>query len=359
MIRILRSLGFKADGEEITVPSWRGDVSHYSDLAEEVARFYGYNKIPVTSMRGETTQGGFSAEEKLEQTLGHLCRAMGYNEIITYSFISPSYYDKIRLPASSPLRQSITILNPLGEDSAIMRTTILPSMLDILTRNYNYRNQSVCLYELGRTYFPRPDGLADEPKVLALGAYGEDMDFFRLKGSVEAILSSLRVKDVSFVAESQNPSYHPGRCATILSGDVVLGVLGEIHPLVATNYDVDTNLYCAELSFDALFRQQGDTPEYTPLPKFPSVSRDIAVIVKKDVTVAMLEACIRTSAKGLLRNVTLFDIYTGSQLVEGMKSVAFNLILRADNRSLTTQEADEEISSILKGLSEQFGAILR
>lgn len=359
MIRILRSLGFKADGEEITVPSWRGDVSHYSDLAEEVARFYGYNKIPVTSMRGETTQGGFSAEEKLEQTLGHLCRAMGYNEIITYSFISPSYYDKIRLPASSPLRQSITILNPLGEDSAIMHTTILPSMLDILTRNYNYRNQSVCLYELGRTYFPRPDGLADEPKVLALGAYGEDMDFFRLKGSVEAILSSLRVKDVSFVAESQNPSYHPGRCATILSGDVVLGVLGEIHPLVATNYDVDTNLYCAELSFDALFRQQGDTPEYTPLPKFPSVSRDIAVIVKKDVTVAMLEACIRTSAKGLLRNVTLFDIYTGSQLVEGMKSVAFNLILRADNRSLTTQEADEEISSILKGLSEQFGAILR
>lgn len=192
-----------------------------------------------------------------------------------------------------------------------------------------------------------------------MGAYGEDMDFFRLKGSVEAILSSLRVKDVSFVAESQNPSYHPGRCATILSGDVVLGVLGEIHPLVATNYDVDTNLYCAELSFDALFRQQGDTPEYTPLPKFPSVSRDIAVIVKKDVTVAMLEACIRTSAKGLLRNVTLFDIYTGSQLVEGMKSVAFNLILRADNRSLTTQEADEEISSILKGLSEQFGAILR
>lgn len=359
MLRILRSLGFQTNGEEVTVPSWRGDVSHYSDLAEEVARFYGYNNIPITSMRGEITQGGFSAEEKLEQKLGELCWAMGYNEIITYSFISPSYYDKIRLPAASPLRRSMTILNPLGEDSAIMRTTSLPSMLEILTRNYNYRNQSVRLYELGRTYFPRPDGLANEPKVLSLGAYGEDMDFFTLKGAVEAILSSLRVKDISFVAESENPSYHPGRCATVKSGDVTLGVLGEIHPLVAVNYDVDTDLYCAELSFDGLFQKQGETSEYTPLPKFPAVSRDIAVIVRQDITVSMLESCIRSFAKGLLREVSLFDIYTGSPLPEGMKSVAFNLILRADDRSLTAQEADEEVSSILEGLSEQFGATLR
>lgn len=356
---ILRSIGFEVDGEMVTVPSWRGDVAHYSDLAEEVARFYGYNLIPTTAMNGETTQGGFSNDELLARKLGIFCRAMGYNEIITYSFISPTYYDKIRLPEASPLRDSMTILNPLGEDSSIMRTTTLPSMLEILSRNYNYRNKDVSLYELGRTYFRQDNGLAREPKVLSLGAYGTGVDFFTLKGSVERILTSLRLEKVRFVPEQNNPSYHPGRCATIQIDSQIIGVLGQIHPLVAANYSVDAPLYCAELAFDALFQNQGSTPQYTPLPKFPSMSRDIALLVDKGISVGMLDACIRSSAKGLLRDVSLFDIYTGEHLPDDKKSVAFTLLLRADNRSLTAQEADAEITAILDGLSKQLNAVLR
>ena len=357
MATYLQSLGFTVEGETVTVPSWRGDVAHYSDLAEEVARMYGYNNIPITAMRGETTRGGYSPEEVLERKLGSLCRAMGYNEIITYSFISPTYYDKIRLPGDSALRDSITIMNPLGEDTSIMRTTILPSMLEILARNYNYRNKSVQLYELGRTYFAREDGLANEPKVLSLGAY--DSDFFTLKGSVEAILSALRVKDVVFIPEHENPSYHPGRCAKVYTGGRLMGVLGQIHPAVAANYGVDTSLYCAELSFDVLFQSQGDTPVYVPLPKFPAMTRDIALLVRDDVSVGMLEDCIRRSGGELLRSIALFDIYTGDQLPSGTKSVAFNLVLRAEDRSLTTPEADNEIASILAGLEQELGATLR
>ena len=359
MIRILTALGFGAEGETITVPSWRGDVEHYSDLAEEVARFYGYNQIPTTSMRGVTTQGGYSPEQLLERTLGGVCRGMGYDEIITYSFISPTYYDKIRLPENDPLRKSMKIMNPLGEDTSIMRTTVLPSMLEILTRNYNYRNKSAHLYELGRTYFEREDGMADEPKMLSLGVYGPEETFFTLKGAVETILASIRAEEVTYEAEHSHPSYHPGRCAKVYVKGQEVGILGQIHPLVAANYGVDTELYYGELKFDALFASRGSDPEYTPLPKFPAVTRDIAVLVDVGATVGALEACIRTAAKGLLKDVTLFDIYQGSNLPAGKKSVAFNLILRADDRSLTAQEADDEVKLVLESLEKAFGATLR
>ena len=359
MVKILADLGFGVDGETITVPSWRGDVAHYSDLAEEVARFYGYNQIPTTSMRGVTTQGGYSPEQLLERNLGIVCRGMGFDEIITYSFISPTYYDKIRLPEDSPLRKSMKIMNPLGEDTSIMRTTVLPSMLEILTRNYNYRNKAARLYELGRTYFEREDGMADEPKVLSLGLYGPDESFFTLKGAVETVLDSIRAEDITYQAEKANPSFHPGRCAKIFVKGQEVGILGQIHPLVAANYGVDAELYYAQMQFDALFASRGTDPEYTPLPKFPAVTRDIAVLVDKTDTVGALEACIRTAAKGLLKDVALFDIYEGTNLPEGKKSVAFNLILRAEDRSLTAQEADEEIKHILDCLEKEFGAVLR
>ena len=359
MCRILTDLGFGVEGETITVPSWRGDVGHYSDLAEEVARFYGYNQIPTTAMRGVTTRGGYSPEQLLERNLGIICRGMGFDEIITYSFISPTYYDKIRLPEDSPLRKSMKIMNPLGEDTSIMRTTVLPSMLEILTRNYNYRNKSARLYELGRTYFEREDGMADEPKVLSLGLYGPEETFFTLKGAVETVLDSIRAKDVLYEAEKTNPSFHPGRCAKILVGGKEVGVMGQIHPLVAANYGVDADLYYAQMSFDALFASRGAEPEYTPLPKFPAVTRDIAVLVDKSVTVGALEAGIQSAAKGLLKDVSLFDIYEGTNLPEGKKSVAFNLVLRADDRSLTAQEADDEIKVVLAHLEKTFGAVLR
>ena len=359
MCRILQELGFGVDGDIITVPSWRGDVEHYSDLAEEVARFYGYNQIPTTAMTGVTTRGGYSPEQMLERSLGTVCRSLGYDEIITYSFISPTYYDKIRLPEDSPLRKSMKIMNPLGEDTSIMRTTVMPSMLEILTRNYNYRNKEAHLYELGRTYFEREDGMADEPKHLSLGVYGPEESFFTLKGAVETILDSIRAEDVTYVAEKSDPSYHPGRCAKVYVNGQEVGTLGQIHPLVAANYGVDAELYYADLKFDALFASRGADPEYQPLPKFPAVTRDIAVLVDKAVTVDAMESSIQAAAKGLLKDVTLFDIYEGAKLPTGKKSVAFNLVLRADDRSLTAQEADDEVNLVLERLKKDFDAMLR
>ena len=359
MVRILESLDFKVEGDTIHVPSWRSDVEHYSDIAEEVARFYGYNNIPDTLSNGLTARRGLTDIQQTENLLGSVCRTAGYDEIITYSFISPTYYDKIDLPKDSPLRDSLKILNPLGEDTSIMRTTTLPSMLEILTRNYNFRNKSAKLYELGRVYFKRADGLADEPKVLTLGAYGDGMDFFALKGAVEAVLKQLRIENVRFLADSENPSYHPGRCAKVFSGDRLLGVLGQIHPHVAGNYGVDAELYAAELRFDALYESKGSQPLYQPLPKFPAVTRDIAVVCDASVTVGELEDAIRKGAKGLLKDAALFDIYTGTGIAPGKKSVAFNLTLRADDRSLTAEEADADVKSILTALEQECGAVLR
>ncbi len=359
MVRILRKLDFGVDGRSVTVPSWRGDVEGMADLAEEVARFHGYDNIPVTLMRGQTTRGGYSPEQELERSLGQTCRSLGYDEIITYSFISPTYYDKIRWAADDPRRDSMRICNPLGEDTSIMRTTVLPSMLEILTRNYNFRNKSARLYELGRVYFRREDGMADEPKVLSLGAYGDGMDFYALKGTVESLLSSIRAGSVTYEAVLDNPSYHPGRCARVLVDGREVGVFGQIHPLTAQNYGVDAELYCAELSFPALFAVKGADPQYVPLPKFPAVTRDIAVVCDEAVTVGALEVCIRKGAKGLLKDAALFDIYRGKGVPEGKKSVAFNLVLRADDRSLTAEEADADVKSILETLEKELGAVLR
>ena len=361
MVRILRSLDFQVEAGQVTVPSWRGDVIGMADLAEEVARFYGYNNIPCTLMRGQTTLGGYSDQELLERQVGSMCRSMGYDEIITYSFISPTCYDKINWPQDDPRRKSFKILNPLGEDTSIMRTTTLPSMLEILTRNYNYRNQNVRLYEVGRIYLEGgDDGLAVENKVLTLGAYGSDMDFYTLKGCVEAILKDLRATDIQFMVPCvSNPSYHPGRVADVYVGSRRIGVLGQIHPLVAQNYGVDGELYCAELDFNQLLDMDCSIPEYTPLPKFPAVTRDIAVVCDEAITVGALESCIQEAAHGLLKNVALFDIYRGKGVEDGKKSVAFNLTLRADDRSLTGEEAEAEVQAILTALAEKLGATLR
>ena len=348
---------------DVIVPSWRGDVEGIADLAEEVARFYGYNKIPTTLMRGQTTLGSFTPEQKLENRLGELCRACGYSEIITYSFISPTYYDKILWPGDYAARKSFKILNPLGEDTSIMRTTTLPSMLEILTRNWNYRNKSARLYEVGRIYLSGgEDGLANETKVLTLGAYGEDMDFYAMKGAIEAILKDIRAKDVHFEGPSGAPSdasYHPGRCATVWSGSDCIGVFGQIHPLVARNYGVDGELYCAELSFDELMNAKGPDPLYAPLPRFPAVTRDIAVVCGRDVTVGALEKCITRAGGKLLREVSLFDIYQGQGIPEDKKSVAFNLVLRSDEGTITAAQADEEVRDILAALESELGAVLR
>ncbi len=356
---ILVRLGFTLEGDIIHVPSWRADVEHYSDIAEEVARFYGYNEIPIRFSGGETTAGGFSELQQLERRIGSVCRSMGMDEIITYSFISPTYYDKIRWGKDDPRRDSLRILNPLGEETSIMRTTILPSMLEILTRNYNYRNKSAALYEIGRIYLRRPDGMADEPRIVSMGAYGPEMNFFVLKGWVEGLLRDLGVQGARFTAERENPSYHPGRCARVSCGGTEIGVLGQIHPLVAENYGVDTEFYCAELRFDALNAVKGSLPVYRPLPRFPSVTRDIAVVCDEKIPVGELTDCILASGGQYLKNCTLFDVYTGHHIAEGSKSVAFSLTMRSDDQTLTDEHAEETVAAVLAALKEKFNAVMR
>ena len=359
MRRILSDLGFGFDGDTILVPSWRGDVEHYSDIAEEVARFYGYNEIPTAFSGGISTAGGYTELQQTERRIGEVCRSMGLDEIITYSFISPGYYDKIRMPKDDPRRDSLKILNPLGEDTSIMRTTILPSMLEILTRNYNYRNKSAALYEIGRIYHKRPDGLADEPKIVSLGAYGPEMDFFVLKGWVENLLADLGAAKPHFVQERLNPSYHPGRCARVFVGETEIGVLGQIHPQVASNYGVDAELYCAELRFDALLSVKGGIPVFKPLPRFPAVTRDIAVVCGAEVPVGDMTEAILAGGGQYLKGCTLFDVYTGHHIAEGMKSVAFSLTMRAEDQTLTDEHAEETVKKVLQLLKEKFNAVMR
>ena len=264
------------------------------------------------------------------------------------------------MPADSPERASFKILNPLGEDTSIMRTTTLPSMLEILTRNYNFRNKEVKLYELGRTYhLGGKDGLAIEKKYLTLGTDGAKVNFFAVKGLIEAIIKDLRAENVRFEACTDNPSYHPGRCATVWAGNECIGVFGQIHPLVAANYGVDAELYCAELSLEKLLDSCGPDPVYTPLPKFPAVTRDIAVVCDKSIPVAKLIDCIKKAGGQYLKGCALFDIYTGSHIADGMKSVAFSLTLRADDQTLTDEHAEETMKAVLEALERDFGAAMR
>ncbi len=360
MIDTLTSLGFELNGNTLTVPSWRGDCAMLADIAEECARFWGYDKIEATDIRGAATQGGYSEKTLFVQKLGTACRAMGYTEVMTYSFVSPSSLDKIKIPADSPLRDNYRILNPLGEDTSVMRTTALPSMLGVLSTNLSRRNMEAKLYEMATVYKKLPgEMLADERTVLTLGAYGGGMDFFALKGAVEALLRTARTPGVRFTADTETAAFHPGRCAAVWSGDTRLGILGQIHPDVCAAYGLDGATYCAEIDVVLLHDLQGAEPVYTPLPRFPAITRDIAVVCDAAVPVGELAECIRKAEKNVLRGVKLFDVYTGVGIPEGKKSVAFSLTLRSDDGTLTDDHAEEAVRAVLDALRESFGAVIR
>lgn len=360
MVEYLRRLEIPVEGHEIRVPSWRPDLVGMADIAEEVGRLFGYNNIPTTTFRGAATEGGYTEAMKLENRAGSLCRSLGYSEILTYSFVSPSIFDQIRLPEDSSLRNAMRIQNPLGEDASIMRTVALPSMLAILARNNAYHNDAVKLYELAKVYLPKPgQTLPDEPKHLVLGTYGEHEDFFKMKGEIEAFLRGMNVPEARYTAEKHDPTFHPGRCARVSVGGVDLGCFGQIHPLVARSYGIDGEIFAAELNFTALLSLQLPEKTYTPLPKYPAVTRDIAVVCGEAVTVAALSDCIRAAGGKLLRSVELFDIYRGKGIASGSKSAAFRLTLRADDRTLTDADSDGVVSAVLAALEKELNAKLR
>ena len=363
MRKILSDLGFQLDGNTVTVPSWRLDIDPkytQNDFAEEVARIYGFNNIPSTMMADSGTKsGGYTPEQAAERRLGETCRANGYDSIITYSFYSPAGWDMIRLPENDPRRDAIRILNPLGEDTSCMRTTTLPSVLEVLARNWNFRNKAVRIYEFAKVYKKRPDGMADEPKILTLGAYGGGMDFYTLKGTVEELCDALRISGVEYVPVRDDPSYHPGRCAAVYAGGEYLGRFGQVHPLVAKNYGVSEELYAAELDFPAMFAHRTTELYYAPLPRFPAVMRDISLVCDDALTAGELEKCIRRAGGEYLESVEVFDVYKGANIPEGKKSVSFALALRAGDQTLTDDHADEAVAAILGALAREYGAVIR
>jgi len=359
MVDYLNRLEIPVEGDTILVPSFRPDLNLMADIAEEVGRSYGYNEIPTTAFK-TSTQGGYSDFMKAETKAGALCRSLGYSEIITYSFVSPAIFDQIRIPADSKLRNAMRIQNPLGEDTSIMRTIALPSMLEILSRNSAYHNKAAKLYELAKIYLPvEGQKLPEEPKMLVLGTYGEGTTFFTLKGELEAVLKGLRINKAVYTADKTNPSYHPGRCAKVTVDGIDVGYMGQVHPLVCKNYGMDAEVYCAEIDFSKLFNLIQPEATYVPLPKYPTVTRDLSVLCDEALTVAEVENVMTAAAGKLLRGIKLFDIYRGVGVPEGKKSVAFSLELRADDRTLTDTDSEAVISKVLNALKDKLNVTLR
>lgn len=349
MVKTLESLGFSMDGDEVIVPSWRGDVLHKADIAEEVARFYGYNKIPSTAIQGGV-YGVITPEQKLERLAVSTLLAQGMSEICSYTFVSPKVFDKIRLPAQSPLRRTVNILNPLGEDTSVMRTTVFPSMMEVLARNYNNRNASASLFELAKEFIPKEsaDILPDELKTIALGLYGEDADYYHLKGIVEELLDVFGIHDYDVAAVCDHPTFHPGRCAGISKDGRSIALIGEAHPAVCANYEMGTRAYLGRIDLAALF-ELADVSDrvYHPLPRFPASTRDLALLCDDSLPMLTIEKAVSKAIGKILESISLFDCYKGSQIPEGKKSLAFAISMRASDRTLTDSEVNAAMDKAL------------
>lgn len=359
---ILRKLEFTLhDDGTVTAPSFRADITCMNDIAEEIIRIYGYNNLPSTCMDAQTTQGGRNEKQAFELSVERALYGMGLSQIHTFSFISPRFYDKIRLPSDSLLRKNVVISNPLGEDTSVMRTTAIPSMLDVLARNSNFSNENVRLFEMATVYLPAddPEQLPAENKVLTLGMYG-NTDFYALKGIVENVLAAAGIDHATFTACSDDPIYHPGRCAAVLAPDgSTLGVFGQVHPLTAANYGLSAPIYVGALDFEAVFAARNLTVEYKPLPKFPATTRDFSFVVNEDMEVGALIVAITRAGGKLVEDVTLFDLYRGPQLGKGKKSLSLRVSLRAADRTLTVEEADKVSAKILGTLEHTLGVSIR
>ena len=378
MVKILEGLEIKVAGEgnimTVTPPTVRQDLLEEEDYVEEVARIFGYDNLPVTLPKGNN-ESGKSIERALRDMAREALCSMGLNEIQTYSFVSPKGVDNVRIGEDSWERAFVQIINPLGEENSVMRTILTPNMMEVLARNYSRNIDAVKAFEIGNTFMDNPystDKLPDEQYSLCIGMYGKGEDFYSLKGNIVELLKIMGIKDVQFVAESEYGVYHPGRCAriTVPSGRPVpegmepemdeLGIMGEIHPDVAENYGMDgMRIYCCEMMFDSIIRHADTEIVFSPLPKYPSTSRDIALLVEEDMEVGKIEAVIKANGGSILESVKLFDVYRGKQVEEGKKSVAFTLTYRDKDKTLTDEDVAEVHNKVLEALKEKLNAVLR
>ena len=350
------------DGDNlvITLPTFRVDLAIKEDIAEEVARIYGYENIPNTIFDVSTGREPRYKNDILEEVVIDTLVASGLNQAITYSFVSPKIFDKINVPEDSELRNVVKIKNPLGEDFSVMRTTTLHSMMESLGRNYSRSNEVVRLFEVGKVYIKNEDEnkLPEEKNILTVGMYGK-CDYLDLKGVVENLVEALGLSKVKYTRESENPSYHPGKTANLLVAKQKSAVFGEVHPKVAANYEVDVNCYVAEIDLDILYKYSNTVKTYKPLPKFPAVTRDIALLVNDEVLVQEIENTITQAGGSLVEKVELFDIYKGAQIPEGKKSIAYAIAYRDEKKTLTDNDVNKVHDKILRALEYKLGAILR
>ncbi len=363
MEKYLNSLDIRVENGEAIAPTFRIDLERKADIAEEVARIYGYNNIPSTVITG-VAKAQLTPEQKFNRVIEQTMAGMGCSGILTYSFISPKWFDKIGLPADSKLRNTTTIMNPLGEDTSVMQTTTLPSMLEVLATNYNKRNASAWLFEISKEYLPTvQDKLPEELQRLTVGMFG-GCDFFDLKGMLEALLEKLGVTDLRFTRCGEDCPYdeavafHPGRSAVVYSGTTPLGIFGEIHPTVQETYGIGVKTYAAKLDIPAMFAAANDEITYKPLPKFPAMTRDLSLVCDESIPVAELETAIRDAVGKPLEKVELFDVYRGEQIAKDKKSVSYKIVMRSADGTMTDEQADAAMKRVLKALTK-LGAELR
>ncbi|OPJ55178.1 phenylalanine--tRNA ligase subunit beta [Alkalithermobacter paradoxus] len=362
MISILESLEFKCikaeDKLEIIIPSYRLDISQEADILEEVARMYGYDKISSQPIYGETTMGLRTIGQLFEEKIKDSLVAMGLNEVLTYSFVSPKGLDKINLPETSIKRKLIKILNPLGEETSVMRSTLIPNMMDIMSRNNSHKVPQFAGFEVGNIFIPMQDIIPTEKKSIVAGMYGQ-YDFFDMKGILEELFNNIGFKEYEIVPEKNHPTFHPGRCANIIHNSNIIGVFGEVHPDVLENYNLNKRAYIAELDFELLLLLSRDNKVYKSLPKYPASSRDIAVVVKDEIFVKEIEDIIKNNSNGIIESFKLFDIYKGNQIEKGYKSVAYSITYRSEDKTLTDEEINTVHENIVKELETKLDAKLR
>lgn len=359
MVEMLARLDFKVENDKVYVPTYRGDIEGMADVSEEVARIYGYDRIPTTMMKGEMVAGGKTDKQKLRDTVRNCLAENGLYEIITYSFIDPKENAMVRIPEDDSRSNFVRITNPLGAENSVMRTDMTSSLLKTLRTNYTRRNAQAALFELGTIFTPiEGEQLPRETQQIAVGMYGE-YDFYSIKGIIEVLFEKVGIYDCTYVACKNNPTYHGGRCAEVLSGDKKLGIIGQIHPSVCAEFKIDTDVYAAIIDFEVLNELADMQRHYAPMPKFPAVTRDIAVTLDKDVEVGEIVKIIKANRKGIIESYNLFDIYEGVQVGKGKKSVAYSLTFRSADKTLTDDDVNPIVNAILKQLEEKLGAQLR